>query len=152
MLLYLSRVVKLEGKIIQMIKGMDISVLGKIVGSQIMGKVTVYTSFSFMLDTFDLSFRAMYPNDHLHLVTFRDHPKKVFERIKEEVESGESSADIVIGPHWMILNLQRSRLLKPYDSPEFAEYKQEFYDAKGAWCAIALSPVAPCIQYQSRIR
>jgi ABC-type Fe3+ transport system substrate-binding protein len=106
-----------------------------------MGKVTVYTSFSFMLDTFDLSFRAMYPDDHLHLVTFRDHPKKVFERIKEEVESGESSADIVIGPHWMILNLQRSGLLKPYDSPEFAEYKQEFYDAKGAWCAMALSPV-----------
>ena len=106
-----------------------------------MGKVAVYTSFSFMLDTFDLSFRAKYPDDHLHLVTFRDHPKKVFERIKKEVESGESSADIVIGPHWMILNLQLAGLLKPYDSPEFEHYKREFYDPKGAWCAMALSPV-----------
>src|SRR5579862_2913343 len=94
-----------------------------------------------MLDTFDLSFRAKYPDDHLHLVTFRDHPKQVFQRIKKEVESGEHSADIVIGPHWMILNLQLAGLLRPYDSPEFAEYKKEFYNARGAWCAMATSPV-----------
>ncbi|MFQ6135199.1 MAG: ABC transporter substrate-binding protein, partial [Nitrososphaerales archaeon] len=101
----------------------------------------VYTSFSFILDTFDISLRAQYADEHFHLITFRDHPKMVYERIKNEVESGSRSADIVIGPHWMILNLQLNGLLRPYESPEFEAYPKEFCDPKGAWCAMALSPV-----------
>jgi ABC-type Fe3+ transport system substrate-binding protein len=106
-----------------------------------MTKIGVYTSFSFMLDTFDVSFRSRYPDDHVHLITFRDHPKRVFERIKEETAAGEPSADLVIAPHWMVLNMQLSGLLRPYDSPEFEFYKKEYYDARAAWCAMALSPV-----------
>lgn len=106
-----------------------------------MARLVVYTSFSFLLDTFDVSLRAKHPDDHFHLVTFRDHPKRVFERIKEETEAGEETADIVLGPHWMILNLQRAGLLRAYDSPVFGQYPAEFFDRKGGWCATALSPV-----------
>jgi len=62
-------------------------------------------------------------------------------RIKSEVRQGLPSADIVIGPHWMILGLEQSGLLTPYESPEFATYKPGFYNTTGAWCAMALSPV-----------
>jgi len=106
-----------------------------------MSRLVVYTSFSFLLDTFDVSLRSRYPEDHFHLVTFRDHPKRVFEKIKEETEAGVETADIVLGPHWMILNLQRAGLLRAYDSPAFAQYPSEFFDSRGAWCATALSPV-----------
>ncbi len=106
-----------------------------------MAKVKVYTSFSFMLDTFDVSFRAQHPDDHLHLITFRDHPKMVFERIVREVEETGHSADIVIAPHWMVMNLHLKGLLRSYYSPEFASYPERFYDAKAGWCGMALSPV-----------
>jgi len=106
-----------------------------------MSRLVVYTSFSFLLDTFDVSLRSKYPEDHFHLVTFRDHPKRVFEKIKEETEAGVETADIVLSPHWMILNLQRAGLLRAYDSPGFAQYPAEFFDSTGAWCATALSPV-----------
>jgi len=106
-----------------------------------MTELVVYTSFSFILDTFDVSLRAEYEDEHFHLITFRDHPKIVFERIQNDIKSGNHSADIVIGPHWMILNLQLAGLLKPYDSPEYDAYPKEFFNPKGAWCAMALSPV-----------
>ena len=106
-----------------------------------MPKVKVYTSFSFMLDTFDVSLRAKYPDEHLHLITFRDHPKMVFERIVREVKETGHSADIVIAPHWMVMNLYLAGLLRGYDSPEFGSYPEEYYDAKAGWCGMALSPV-----------
>lgn len=106
-----------------------------------MAKVRVYTSFSFMLDTFDVSLRAKYPDDHLHLITFRDHPKMVFERITKEVEETGHSADIVIAPHWMVMNLYLRGLLRSYQSPEFSAYPERYYDASAGWCGMALSPV-----------
>jgi ABC-type Fe3+ transport system substrate-binding protein len=106
-----------------------------------MAKVKVYTSFSFMLDTFDVSLRSRYPDDHLHLITFRDHPKMVYERIVNEVEQTGHSADIVIAPHWMVMNLQMKGLLRAYHSPEFAYYPENYYDAAAGWCGMALSPV-----------
>lgn len=106
-----------------------------------MTELKVYTSFSFILDTFDVSLRAEYADEHFHLITFRDHPKAVFEKIQNEIKSGKHSADIIIGPHWMILNLQLAGLLKPYNSPEYDVYPKDFFDPRGAWCAMALSPV-----------
>ncbi len=106
-----------------------------------MAKVKVYTSFSFMLDTFDVSLRARYPDEHLHLITFRDHPKMVFERIVREVEETGHSADIVIAPHWMVMNLYLRGLLRSYESPEFSAYPEKYYDADAGWCGMALSPV-----------
>jgi ABC-type Fe3+ transport system substrate-binding protein len=94
-----------------------------------------------MIDQNPMPDMAKYPEDHFHLVTFRDHPKRVFEKIKEETEAGMETADIVLGPHWMILNLQRAGLLRAYDSPAFEQYPAEFFDPRGAWCATALSPV-----------
>jgi ABC-type Fe3+ transport system substrate-binding protein len=106
-----------------------------------MAKVKVYTSFSFMLDTFDVSLRARYPDDHLHLITFRDHPKMVFERIVNDVKDTGHSADIVIAPHWMVMNLYLRGLLRGYQSPEFSAYPERYYDASAGWCGMALSPV-----------
>lgn len=106
-----------------------------------MAKVKVYTSFSFMLDTFDVSLRARYPDDHLHLITFRDHPKMVFERIVNEVKETGHSADIVIAPHWMVMNLQLAGLLRSYHSPEFSAYPERYFDGDAGWCGMALSPV-----------
>jgi len=106
-----------------------------------MAKVRVYTSFSFMLDTFDVSLRARYPDDHLHLITFRDHPKMVYERIVREVEETGHSADIVIAPHWMVMNLYLKGLLRSYYSPEFSAYPERYFDAEAGWCGMALSPV-----------
>ncbi|HZW84747.1 MAG TPA: ABC transporter substrate-binding protein [Nitrososphaerales archaeon] len=106
-----------------------------------MAKVKVYTSFSFMLDTFDVSLRARYPDDHLHLITFRDHPKMVYERIVNEVRDTGHSADIVIAPHWLVMNLQLQGLLREYQSPEFSAYPERYFDSKAGWCGMALSPV-----------
>ena len=106
-----------------------------------MTKLVVCTSFSFILDTFDIALRAKYADEHFHLITFRDHPKMVFERIKNEVESKGHSADIVIGPHWMILNLQVAGLLRSHESPEFDIYPRNLCSPKDGWCAMALSPV-----------
>lgn len=106
-----------------------------------MAKIRVYTSFSFMLDTFDVSMRAKYADDHLHLITFRDHPKMVFERIKSEVAQDGHSADIVIAPHWMVMNLYLGGYLRGYYSPDFAAYPDNFFDAEAGWCGMALSPV-----------
>ncbi|HEV2139434.1 MAG TPA: hypothetical protein VGR53_11415, partial [Nitrososphaerales archaeon] len=106
-----------------------------------MAKIRVYTSFSFMLDTFDVSMRARYADDHLHLITFRDHPKMVYERIKSEVAQDGHSADIVIAPHWMVMNLYLEGYLRSYHSPEFEAYPDTFYDAEAGWCGMALSPV-----------
>ncbi|MDG6915881.1 MAG: ABC transporter substrate-binding protein [Nitrososphaerota archaeon] len=106
-----------------------------------MAKIRVYTSFSFLLDTFDVSLRSKYPDDHLHLITFRDHPKMVFERIRREVAEEGHSADVLIAPHWMVMNLQLGGYLRSYESPELAGYRPEYYDAKAGWCGMALSPV-----------
>jgi ABC-type Fe3+ transport system substrate-binding protein len=106
-----------------------------------MAKVRVYTSFSFMLDTFDVSMRSKYPDDHLHLITFRDHPKMVYDRIVKEVEETGHSADIVIAPHWMVMNLYLKGLLRGYHSPEFSAYPENYYDERAGWCGMALSPV-----------
>jgi ABC-type Fe3+ transport system substrate-binding protein len=109
-----------------------------------MAKIRVYTSFSFMLDTFDVSLRSKYPEDHLHLITFRDHPKMVYERIVKEVKEEGHSADVIIGPHWMVMNLLMNGYLRAYESPEFSQYKPEYFDAKAGWCGMALSPVGMC--------
>lgn len=106
-----------------------------------MRKLVVYTSFSFLLDTFDLALRERYRDDHFHIITFRDHPQRVLQHIKKEVEVGVPTADIVIGPHWLVLDLQLNGLLRPYYSQEFDAYPKRFYDPKGAWAAMALSPV-----------
>ena len=106
-----------------------------------MSELVVYTSFSFILDTFDISMRARYPDEHFHLVTHRDHGQTITKLIEKEVKAGERTADIVILPHWAVLNLQLKGLLKPYESPEYEGYRKEFYDPKGAWCAMALSPI-----------
>jgi ABC-type Fe3+ transport system substrate-binding protein len=109
-----------------------------------MAKIRIYTSFSFMLDTFDVSLRSKYPDDHLHLITFRDHPKMVYERIVKEVKEDGHSADIIIGPHWMVMNLLMNGYLRSYHSPELDAYLPEYYDAQAGWCGMALSPVGMC--------
>lgn len=105
-----------------------------------MNRMTIYTSFSFLLDSFDLALREKYKDDHFHIVTFRDHPARLLEKIAEEVQDGVPSADLVITPHWMVLDLQARGLLRSYNSKEFEAYPKEFYDANG-WGAMALSPV-----------
>ncbi len=106
-----------------------------------MKKLVIYTSFSFMLDSFDLALREKFRDIHLHIITFRDHPIRVLEQIKREAQVKVPSADIVIGPPWMVLDLQLHGLLRPYESPEFDAYPDGFYDPGGAWCGMALSPV-----------
>jgi len=106
-----------------------------------MKKLVIYTSFSFMLDSFDLALREKFKDVHFHIITFRDHPERVLQHIKREAQVNAPSADIVIGPHWMVLDLQLHGLLRPYESPEFDAYPEGFYDPRGAWCGMALSPV-----------
>jgi len=106
-----------------------------------MNRLTIYTSFSFLLDSFDLALRQKYKDYHFHIVTFRDHPARLLEQITKEAKVGVPTADLVIAPHWMTLDLQVRGLLRKYDSSEFGAFSKEFYDPKGAWAAMALSPV-----------
>src|SRR3990170_1363414 len=106
-----------------------------------MNRLTIYTSFSFLLDSFDLAIRQKYKDYHFHIVTFRDHPARLLEQITKEAKVGVPTADLVIAPHWMTLDLQVRGLLRKYDSSEFGAFSKEFYDPKGAWAAMALSPV-----------
>ncbi len=105
-----------------------------------MERLTIYTSFSFLLDSFDLALREKYRDEHFHIVTFRDHPARLLEKITQDVKAGIPTADVIIAPHWMVLDLQVRGLLGAYDSPEFDAYGKEFYDKDG-WAAMALSPV-----------
>lgn len=106
-----------------------------------MNRLTIYTSFSFLLDSFDLALRQRYKDDHFHIVTFRDHPQRLLEHITKEAKVGIPTADLIIAPHWMVLDLQARGLLRKYRSSEFDNYPKEFYDPDGAWAAMALSPV-----------
>lgn len=106
-----------------------------------MNRLTIYTSFSFLLDSFDLAVRQKYKDHHFHIVTFRDHPARLLEQITKEAKVGVPTADLVIAPHWMVLDLQVRGLLRKYDSPEFDAFPEGFYDPSGAWAAMALSPV-----------
>ncbi|MDG6928684.1 MAG: ABC transporter substrate-binding protein [Nitrososphaerota archaeon] len=114
-----------------------------------MKKLVIYTSFSFLLDSFDLALRGRYNDDHFHTITFRDHPQRIFDKIKSETEAGMQTADIVIGPHWLILDLQRGGLLRGHESREFDAYSDGFFDAKAGWGAMALSPVG--FTYNTRL-
>lgn len=106
-----------------------------------MNRLTIYTSFSFLLDSFDLALRQKYKDYHFHIVTFRDHPARLLEQITKEAKVGVPTADLVIAPHWMVLDLQVRGLLRKYDSREFDAFSKEFYDSRGTWAAMALSPV-----------
>ncbi|MCS4538256.1 MAG: ABC transporter substrate-binding protein [Thaumarchaeota archaeon] len=106
-----------------------------------MNRLTIYTSFSFLLDSFDLALRQKYKDFHFHIVTFRDHPARLLEQITKEAKVGVPTADIIIGPHWMVLDLQVRGLLRKYGSSELDAYQKGFYDEKGTWAAMALSPV-----------
>lgn len=103
-----------------------------------MRKLVVYTSFSFLLDTFELSLREKYHDEHFHVIVHRDHPEELLRMVKKNVTP---QPDIVIGPHWLILDMQLNSMLRPVKSSEFNSYPREFYDAEGGWCAMALSPV-----------
>lgn len=151
MLLYLNKVLGLESKIM---KGDQFNESGfqsltrKVkrysapnLHTISMNSLTIYTSFSFLLDSFDLALRQKYKDYHFHIVTFRDHPARLLEQITKEAKVGVPTADLVIAPHWMTLDLQVRGLLRKYNSSEFDAYSKEFYDPKGAWAAMALSPV-----------
>lgn len=105
-----------------------------------MRKLRLYTSFSFLVDPMTLAFKLDNPDVHYHFSYFRDHPGRLLPRIENERRNGEVP-DVVIAPHWALLEMAEKDMLEPYESPELDHFAPEFYDPNHRWTAMALSPV-----------
>lgn len=86
------------------------------------------------------SFRRRYSEYDINLTYYAAHPTPTLERIRQEVEKGLLTADIVMLPHYATLHLKVTDYLRPYFSEELDSYPSGFRDKDGLWSAIAIEP------------
>ena len=68
-----------------------------------------------------------------------DHPFQLRDRIKRERENGMRTADVVLVPHYMALQLREEGVLARHHSAELDSYPREFRDASHRWFAIGVT-------------
>ncbi|TMP99784.1 MAG: extracellular solute-binding protein [Thaumarchaeota archaeon] len=68
-----------------------------------------------------------------------DHPFQLRERIRRERENGMRTADVVLVPHYMALQLIEEGVLARHRSAELDSYPREFRDASHRWFAIGVT-------------
>ncbi len=105
------------------------------------GHLVVYASLRGVLLSLVTAFRRHYKYLHIHVHFLSSHPLPIYDKIKAEVGAGLTTADIVILPHYMILQMAVEGLTRPYRSVEFRAFPQEFYSEKDGWAAMAVEPI-----------
>src|SRR5256712_5846105 len=68
-----------------------------------------------------------------------DHPFQLRERSRREREHGMRTADVVLVPHYMALQLIEEGILARHRSAELDSYPRKFRDASRRWFAIGVT-------------
>lgn len=104
-------------------------------------KITIYASMGVRRGISDLlwAFRRRYTLEEFPAY-LDDHPFPVLKRVEAELKNGLNTADVVIAPHYLLLQMKHKGLLANYSSdaqPSFA------YDSSKAWSAIGITSMFP---------
>ncbi len=102
--------------------------------------LVIYASLRGVLLNLVTSFRRKYKELPIHVHFFSSHPIPIYERVKAEISARLPTADVVIVPQYMILQMEQEGLLRDYRSPEFSAFPQGFYSG-GGWAAMAVEPI-----------
>lgn len=104
------------------------------------GHIVIYSSLEGVLASFLSAYKAAHHEDHAHISFYSAHPMAVYEKIKAEIKAGIQTADMVILPHYLVLQMQHEGLLRPYSSSETKTYPKEFYSPEG-WASVTVEPM-----------
>jgi len=103
-------------------------------------RVIIYASLGLRSGTSDLlwAFRKKNTLEEFP-VYLDDHPFQVHDRIREEMKNGMRTADIVMVPHYVALQMNAEGLFTPHDAKDIGAYPQRFYDKKLNWFAAGVT-------------
>lgn len=103
-------------------------------------RVIIYASLGLRSGTSDLlwAFRKKNTLEEFP-VYLDDHPFQVHDRIRQEMKHGMRTADIVMVPHYVALQMQAEGLFTPHDPKDIGAYPGKFYDKKRGWFAAGIS-------------
>jgi iron(III) transport system substrate-binding protein len=103
-------------------------------------RVIIYASLGLRSGTSDLlwAFRKKNTLEEFP-VYLDDHPFQVHDRIREEMKHGMRTADIVMVPHYVALQMYSEGLFTPHDAKDIGAYPQKFYDKKLNWFAAGVT-------------
>jgi iron(III) transport system substrate-binding protein len=103
-------------------------------------RVIIYASLGLRSGTSDLlwAFRKKHTLEEFP-VYLDDHPFQVRQRIREEMKHGMRTADIVMVPHYVALDMNDEGLFTPHDAKDIGAYPQRFYDKKLRWFAAGIT-------------
>jgi iron(III) transport system substrate-binding protein len=103
-------------------------------------RVIIYASLGLRSGTSDLlwAFRKKNTLEEFP-VYLDDHPFQVHDRIREEMKHGMRTADIVMVPHYVALQMHAEGLFTPHDAKDIGAYPQKFYDKKLNWFAAGVT-------------
>jgi ABC-type Fe3+ transport system substrate-binding protein len=103
-------------------------------------RVTVYASLGLRQGISELlwAFRKKHTLEEFP-VYLDDHPFQIHERIRQEMKNGMRTADIVLLPHYMALQMKNEGLLTPYDPKDLDAYPEKFYDKEKNWFAAGVT-------------
>jgi len=110
--------------------------------------ITVYASMGVRRGVSDLlwTFRRKYTLEEFPAY-LDDHPLPVLKRVEGEIKAGLPTADIVIAPHYLLLQMKHKGLLAKYSppraTPPFAQ------DSSRTWMAIGITSMFPA--YSERL-
>ena len=112
-------------------------------------RVTVYASLGLRPGISELlwAFRKKHTLEEFP-VYLDDHPFQIHERIQQEMKHGMRTADIVLLPHYMTLQLKSEGLLTSHGPKDLGAYSQKFYDDKRDWFAVGVTSMS--MAYNSR--
>jgi ABC-type Fe3+ transport system substrate-binding protein len=103
-------------------------------------RILIYASLGLRSGTSDLlwAFRKSNVLEEFP-VYLDDHPFQVHERIREEMRNGMRTADIVLVPHYVALQMHSEGLFTPHDLRDIGSYPRKFYDQKLEWFAAGVT-------------
>lgn len=103
-------------------------------------RVLIYASLGLRSGTSDLlwAFRKTNTLEEFP-VYLDDHPFQVRERIREEMKNGMRTADIVLVPHYVALQMHDEGMFAPHDPKDIGAYPRKFYDPNREWFAAGVT-------------
>lgn len=118
---------------------METMVEDKVEAAKREGQIVIYSSLEGVLSNFISAYRTVHQQDQGHISFYSAHPMAVYEKIKAEIKAGIPTADMVILPHYLVLQMQHEGLLRSHTSSETKTYPKEFYSPDG-WATMAVEP------------
>jgi len=103
-------------------------------------RVIIYASLGLRSGTSDLlwAFRKKHTLEEFP-VYLDDHPFQVRQRIREEMKYGMRTADVVMVPHYVALDMNDEGLFTPHDVKDIGAYPKKFYDKELRWFAAGVT-------------